>query len=414
MPLARPADTPRATDTAAPSRSAVVERLNVKTAYATTPVRLATLLLLASLGGCSTISGFFGDEKKPDYQSAAQRTRPLEVPPDLTQLARDSRYQPQGGVISASGIRNPGQATAAAAPGATTAVATTQFGDVRVERDGQIRWLSTPRTPEQVWPQLKTFWEQRGTPMAKVDAPAGILETEWVENKDKVAGDLIRNTLGKIAPGLFDSGLRDRFLTRLERRPDGGSDIFLTHRGAQEIYVGIQRDQTSWQPRQDPALEAATLQQLLMALSGQSAPAAQAAVAQPQAVAPKVVAATATTASGQTVQSTNMVVDEPFDRAWRRVGLALDRGGFTVEDRDRANGLYYVRYIDPKSAGRDEPSWWSKLWNSGKDPAAAMRFRIALKANGNQTNLAVQDSTGQADKGEHAQAIAGILARELR
>ena len=47
-----------------------------------------------------------------------------------------------------------------------------------------------------------------------------------------------------------------------------------------------------------------------------------------------------------------LTLDEPFDRAWRRVGLALDRVGFTVEDRDRAKGLYYVRYVDPKTDGK--------------------------------------------------------------
>ena len=35
------------------------------------------------------------------------------------------------------------------------------------------------------------------------------------------------------------------------------------------------------------------------------------------------------------------------DRAWRRVG-ALDRVGFTVEDRDPLRRVYYVRYVDPE------------------------------------------------------------------
>ena len=64
-----------------------------------------------------------------------------------------------------------------------------------------------------------------------------------------------------------------------------------------------------------------------------------------------------------------LVVNDSFDRAWRRVGLALDRVGFTVEDRDRSKGLFYVRYIDPErdlDAGKPKESWTDKLkfWKS--------------------------------------------------
>ena len=103
------------------------------------------------------------------------------------------------------------------------------------------------------------------------------------------------------------------------------------------------------------------------------------------------------------------------DGPWRRVGLALDRGGFTVEDRDRAAGLYYVRYIDPKNAGKDEPSWWSKLFGDGSNPQAAVRYRILLKGDGDsKTNLSVQTSAGAPEAGENAKRIVGLLINELR
>jgi outer membrane protein assembly factor BamC len=107
-------------------------------------------------------------------------------------------------------------------------------------------------------------------------------------------------------------------------------------------------------------------------------------------------------------------VDEPFDRAWRRVGLALDRGGFTVEDRDRSAGLYYVRYIDPKITATEEPNFFAKLFGAkgpNKDP---VRYRVVLKGDGGKTNVAVQTSAGAPEGGDVGKAIVAQLVRDLR
>ena len=111
-----------------------------------------------------------------------------------------------------------------------------------------------------------------------------------------------------------------------------------------------------------------------------------------------------------------MEVDEAFDRAWRRVGLALDRGGFTVEDRDRSAGLYYVRYVDPKSAGKDEPGFFSKLfgWDSKEPSSALQRYRLSVKTTGATTQVAVLNNQGNADSGEAARQIVARLVDELK
>ena len=112
--------------------------------------------------------------------------------------------------------------------------------------------------------------------------------------------------------------------------------------------------------------------------------------------------------------ATSLVVNETFDRAWRRVGLALDRTGFTVEDRDRAAGLYYVRYVDPKNVGKEEPGWWARLWGDKSNPQEALRYRVLVKGDGAKTNVSMQNSAGAADTGDNAQRIMGLLANELR
>lgn len=374
---------------------------------------LAAALVL--LGGCSSIEGMF-DGGKADYRNGGStRSTGLEVPPDLTQLAGDSRYKPQGGVISAStadaaprpSVSNP------AANLATPVVAVAKEGAIHVERDGQERWLVVPLTPEQLWPQLQAFWEQGGFTLIENSPQIGVMQTEWAENRTKLPNDVIRNSIGRVLGSLYDTGERDRYRTRVERTPNG-SEVYIAHRGLQEIYTDAQKDSTTWVARpSDPQLEAEMLSRLMVSLGAKKEVASNAvasATAVPSRVQPVTAAGSPTDAAG----ATSIVVSESFDRAWRRVGLALDRGGFTVVDRDRAGGLYYVRYVDPRSAGQDGPSWWNKLFSGGKDPAAAVRYRVALKGDGDSTLVTVQNSAGVQDTGENAKRIVALLNTELR
>ena len=421
-----------------------MENSQVKLVFAVTPTRLAiltlTLAVTLTLSGCSTTERLFGS--KVDYRAGAAKTAPLEVPPDLTQLARDSRFQPQGGVISAaaaSAAPRPATGTTAAAVGAPT-VALQASGDLRIDRQGQVRWLVVPgTTPEQLWPRVKSFWTQRGFELATEDAAVGVMETTWTENRAKLPDDIIRNALGRVLGRLFDTGERDLFRTRLERTVNG-TEIFISHRGLIEQYTNERKESTVWRARpSDEQLEAEFLSRLMLALGGADETAAPTRVAGAAttgaaggtATTGAVIAANAPNAPNAatpapadarariltTLPSAALEVDEPFDRAWRRVGLALDRGGFSVEDRDRAGGLYYVRYIDPAQAGAEEPAFWQR-WFNREQNLAPVRYRIAVQSSGagtdTKTIVSVQTSTGQPENGENAKRIVGLLVNELR
>jgi outer membrane protein assembly factor BamC len=367
-------------------------------------IPLAVLLAAALAAGCTTT--FDSTNEKVDYKGAAAKTKPLEVPPDLSQLARDSRYQPQGGVVSASGAGGGSPAVAAGAAAAT--VALKAQGAVRIERAGQQRWLVVAATPEQVWPQVRAFWEQQRFPIAIEDAKAGVIETGWAENRAKLPQDFIRSTIGRVFSGLYDTGERDLFRTRLERT-EAGTEIYVSHRGLEEVYTDERKEITSWRSRpNDPQLEAEMLTRLMLTLSP-AQPAAEARTA--VAGAPEGPARARLVAGHAALE-----VDDPFDRAWRRVGLALDRGGFTVEDRDRNLGLYYVRYVDPRNAGKEGPGFWARLMGDTTDPQAAVRYRIAVKGldGTGKSAVVVLTSAGAAESGENGQRIATLLLNELR
>lgn len=362
---------------------------------------LAACAVLA-LGGCSSVDSFLAGDKI-DYKSQAGKTTSLDIPPDLTQLARDSRYQPQSGVVSASGLQATSTAVAATAP---STIAINTLGDMRIERDGNQRWLVTSLTPEQLWPQLRTFWTERGFNLLIDDAQGGLMETDWAENRSKIPQDGLRRMLGGMLDRLYDTGERDRFRTRVERVA-GGSEVSITHRGAEEFMQGQAKDVPAWRIRpNDPQLEGEMLVRLMAKLGVKEE------VARTQVANAPAATARARVLSGQ--DGATLEFDESFDRAWRRIGLALDRTGFTVEDRDRTGGLYFVRYVDPKFAGREEPGFFSKLFGLDKNEGNLQRYRIALKRAGEKTQVVVQTSQGSPETTETGQRIVTLLVDELK
>jgi outer membrane protein assembly factor BamC len=414
----------------------------------TTPLRVATVTLCLTLGGCSIVGDWFSSGGT-DYKGASKRTQPLEVPPDLTQLQKDSRYLPQGGVVTASDLNKPGGATpsasAPAQPGiapapATPEVALAAAGNLHIEHQGDQRWLTTQEAPENVLPKVRAYWLSEGYTLTVDEPKTGVLETDWKQNKTKLPGNILSN----IISSLSDSGLRDRYRTRLERRADGGTDIHVTHFGAAEQATGtttsVQTADVQWLPtKPDPGLEAEQLSRMMLALAGlidtnvapaphsffhfgeddaASAPSGRvipsAVTSRPSAGSGPNGTARARIVSGQA--GATMEVDDNFDRSWRRIGLALDHGGFTVEDRDRAQGLYYVRYVDAKEAAKEEPGFFSKItsWFGKPATSAVGKYRISIKAPGDIATVTVLNDQGQPDNGDNARHIVALLVDELK
>jgi outer membrane protein assembly factor BamC len=386
---------------------------DVTVPHSYTAVRLATLLLAAGLAACSSMESTLSGDKV-DYRSTNNSTRDkgLEVPPDLTQLARDSRFQQTGGSVSAAQFQASVQAPAAAI--ATTAVAPKAIGDIRMEREGNQRWLAVGVPPEQVWPQLQAFWKERGFTLALDQPELGVMETDWAENRAKIPQDIIRNTLGKVLDSMYSTGERDKFRTRVERTP-AGSEVYLTHRGMVEVYSGDRKETTVWQARPaDPQLEAEMLQRIMVKLGVVKEEQAKASAAAAPTSATTTTAARARIVDGQ--PAATLQVDDAFDRAWRRVGLALDRSGFTVEDRDRAQGLYFVRYVDPSQAGKDEPNWFSRTFSFGKkdELSGPAKYRVQVKGDGDRSTVTVLNAKGEPEGGDAGKRIVTMLVEDLK
>ena len=368
---------------------------------------LALTAMALSLAACTTVF----ESDKVDYK-ATKKAAPLDVPPDLTQLQKDNRYAvPDGrGVATASGFQQQRDANGTAVapvgvPAATgDAIGPVSTDAVRIERAGNERWLVVKQTPEQLWPQLQQFWTDAGFTLDMESPQTGVMETNWNENRSKIPQDILRRTIGRVFDSAYSTGERDKFRTRLERRPDGATEIYISHRGAEEVLTGPQKEVATWTVRpNDPGLEAEFLGRLVAKLNGVKVKEATTAVANatPEAQHAKL-------ANGK------VTVDEGFDRAWRRVGLALDRVGFTVEDRDRVQGIYFVRYVDPDSVKKD--GFFSKLFGSEDKNKEAQRYRVLVSAvpNATTSDITVQTNDGKPETTATGAKILQLLTDELK
>lgn len=368
-------------------------------------VPVLTLLAIV-VAGCSIAP----DSKKIEYKSAG-KVPSLEVPPDLTQVTRDDRYAVPDAAGKGSATFSAYTAERTPAAQAKNSVVLPQVEKVRVERSGNQRWLVVTAPADKLWGPVKDFWQENGFIIAIERPDAGVMETDWAEDRAKIDDDIIRGTLGKFLDSLYSTGERDKFRTRFEPGAEPGTtDIFVSHRGMEEVYTSTSKDETRWQPRPaNPELEAEMLRRLMVSLGAENKR-AEASVATAKAE-PRARLASSNEGSG------TLEIYERFDRAWRRVGLALDRVGFTVEDRDRSKGLYYVRYVDPDANLKKGTGWLDKLsfWKSS-EPAGSGKpqYRIHVSESGQNSVVQVLSSEGGTDKSETAKRILSLLYQQLQ
>jgi outer membrane protein assembly factor BamC len=370
---------------------------------------LLTAAALALLGACSSMEGVL-EGTKVDYKSAG-KLPPLDVPPDLTAPSRDNRYAVPDSGKPATTLSGYQAERAQSRPGAGTVLPTAE--GVRVERDGNQRWLVVSEPPEKLWPQVREFWQESGFLLRQEVPEAGIMETDWAENRAKIPESWLRRTLGGIFEDMHSTSERDKYRTRLERTPTGGTEIYISHRGMMELYVSEERSLTRWQPRPpEPELEAEFLRRLLVRLG---TPEEKAKALLAAAAPPAQRAAMRKGLDGQEL----LEVFEPFDRAWRRIGLALDRVGFTVQDRDRQKGLFFVRYADPEAEmdrkSREQGAFsWLAFWRSDGPKVKAEQYRVAVSAESDNSRVQILDTNGTAESSATSRRILALLHEQLK
>lgn len=361
-------------------------------------IAVLTTTLLA-LAGCHTLGI---EKKRVDYKTAAASSSvpSLEVPPDLTTPSAEDRYAiPEGNGESVESYSDYTRGGGSRPAHVVSSVLPPVKG-VHLEHDATQHWLEVDGPAESVWPQVKEFWLQNGFSLKTDNPQAGIMETNWLENRANIPEGGLRSLLGKVLKDVYDSGLRDRYLTRMERSKDGQhTEIYITHYGMQEVMVGSEKDSSKWEPRpRDPELEATMLQMLMAKLGGN---------AEAQAGGGEV----AITGARPVLQrlsdgSTAIMLAEPFDRTWREVELGLDQAGLAVEDKDRAGGVLYLRAAQKQEKGVLESL---EFWKS--DKAKPARMQVVVRASGAGSLITVSTEGGETNS--DTQHVVDVLYRSM-
>jgi outer membrane protein assembly factor BamC len=363
------------------------------------------LLALTSallLSACGTLDEVAPGRAKVDYKKS-QATEALEVPPDLS----SNTINDAPGALDTAGTTYSEFGAALPQGGGSTVLP--DQANMRVERDGNQQWLIVQGAPEQVWTKVKEFWIQEGFLIRMEDPRVGVIETGWSENRADIPQGPIRNILGKVIDSVYSSATRDQYRVRLERGVEPGTtEIYLTQRGVEEVVTGGATDaNTVWQPRPtDPELEAEMLKRLMVYL-GVEEQKAQVMLARQDGKQVRAQLVTDTAGS-------MLVINEDFSRAWRRTGVALDRVGFAVEDRNRTDGTYFVRYNDPLG-DQNKEGVLSKLafWSSDDDKDAA-QYQILLQPDGPTTQVTVNNKQGERETSSTAKRILTLLEEQLK
>lgn len=363
------------------------------------------VVLITALVGCSS------SEKKQtsntEYYGGASRSGSLEVPPDLTQTDPNQNVQLPTSASESDNTSNTGVLS--------NRNVLTQPENVKIMRDGQQRWLVVDGTPNQIWPQLVSFWADDGIELVINDAPSGVIETDWLINYADLTSSfekLFRGLLNKLS----SEGQRDKYRFRIDYGTDAGTtEIYVTHRGLEEVSLGGSRAQIpdyKWVKRpSDPGLEIAIMRQLMVYLGVEEAQADRLAEQNLPEKSDK---------ARLLIDGTDepvMVLDDAFPRAWQRVGLALDRSGYVVTGRNREQGGYLIELADPDGLEEEKPGWFGRLFKTKKKDADDIIYKAQVRLipqNDNKTVVAVASEEGVHDSSETAVSLLKQLYEQLK
>ncbi|NEX20944.1 outer membrane protein assembly factor BamC [Thiorhodococcus mannitoliphagus] len=386
---------------------------------------LATLVVLAQLMGCSSssISDAVPDQRLV-YKQQREAADNLEIPPDLTAgTYNDALDIPDGsGAPTTYSEYSGGRAQRQRV--ATSGDVLPEVPSVELKRRGNDRWIQADASPQAIWPKAVSFWRQQGILLVEQDPTIGLMRTDWLDNRAEIRKDFVTRMVSKVVEGAYSTSTRDQYTLRIEKGVKAGTtDIHLTQRGMTERLVTNaigDGSRTIWEPSgTDTEKEAEMLRRLMVYLGASQQRASTAVAATGDSAAPAGPNARLVTEGGVPV----LVLSEEYRSAWRRTGLALDRAGFAVEDRNQSSGVYYVRYAGrrgpeggPPPRGEKKPGMLSRLafWRKDDDPDKVRKYQIKVTGDGAESRVTVLDENGKPEQSANGQRILALMQQHMR
>ena len=356
---------------------------------------------VAALSSCAATN----PEPKFSTPGVRNPSDALALPPDLSPVRQSGSYTytQKGGAVTASGYGSSlGQGQAQVLP---------RVSNMRIEREGNIRWLViTGKSPTEVWPMLQAFWQENGFVVQKQEPEIGYMETQWAENRAAVPQDFLRNLLTNLGlGGVYSSDMRDKFITRVETAGNGETMVTFVHRGMKEEWSDAQKNTTKWVPRDsDPALEAHMLARFMMRLG-----------ADEQKIRSEL-SPRSDGASSASIVGDSVVIRGDGARNRHRLRLALERVGLTPLSVDSGAGTFLVQPQSAETAeayAKKNKSFFGGIFGSSKKaepkaPQPRLLVRIAPGPDGDVVRVSAEN--GSPLPPDRAKSILESIWNELR
>ena len=357
-------------------------------------------LVSLALSGCSSIPFFDGSS---DYESLVKKNKPkkLEMPPDLITPAKDRKFSIPSSGSTMSEFES---FTKQNSSGSGQENILPSVEGMKIRSYGNHRVLIVEKPVEYLWPILRTFWLDSGFIIARENPQIGLIETDWFEDRKNLPQGFIRGVLGKVFDNIYDTGERDRYKMRLERISDNETEISVAHRGLIEVVADRPDGTISWAIKPtDRKLEEDYLKKIMIALGANEQRAGKLI---------KDKDASSEVLFNSDDSATYIEIFEDFDRSWRRVGMAIDRLEFSVEDRVRSEGTYYIKYRDP-TIGTKKKGFLSKLFSFGSAPEKIQTYKVKISSSNKLTKVFVTDQQGKSNS-PITKSITSILFGQLK
>jgi len=315
---------------------------------------------------CSTTDEIYDDLTAPDYVSSS-RSRNLEIPPDLSEIESNDSYSVPGEVKSYQDYIEREKSLNSELNNVNIKKVIENPDGIKIVKSGTLRWMTVDKKPEILWPHIKDFWEEMGFRITVANKRTGIIETQWTDTND------IKLESNSGAISRFDkwldslSGFADKrkFRTRIELTEDGKTEIYISQRSVDaaldqhskiletrnseynvstiykiQEYIpdgedGEKIEISESRKLDDYEIDSELLTRLMIKLGAADFDARE-------KVANPLILVKAKLINDKS--DTYLKMLDPYDRSWRRLGLALDIIGFVTEDKNRSEGIFYVRF----------------------------------------------------------------------
>ena len=223
------------------------------------------------------------------------------------------------------------------------------------------------------------------------------METDWNETHPQISDGLIRNTLSKATGNSYVTAERNKYRTRLEVAPNGGTYVFVSQKGMREALTGTNNDSSQWQAE---AERSGARKRIPEAPDGGARAGRFASSSRPIGTTPicadwrrprggsgarsrrrrrqrrRTSRCPAQTAHPGTTRYPSSCVHGTHAAASRmtargcvwasRSTAATSPSTTAIADR----GIYFVRYVDPKDMTSAEQGFWSQVFHGKKEKVA--------------------------------------------